>query len=362
MDFSYRIARIAGIDLEIHLFFLMFIGLFVFYNIYWALFLILVFGYVTMHEFAHSIVAMRNKIRVRRIILLPIGGMSVMDTSRIKPLTEIKMTLAGPLSNLVVACLCLASAYALGLPWGDWLNLFMMGENLPGNPVELFLFFSFYANAMLGAFNLLLPAFPLDGGRILRAVLALKMDYVQATGIAKNMGLGFALVMFSYGVFTMNLWFAFIAVFIAFGAIGEYEGTLVNAALSKLHVQQVLSKDFLMVPAGTRLDALAAEMDKKVKANALVKSKAGFRVFDVSQLKQIPADALSKYAVENAARPAKPVTCKTKLDKVLHLMSEQNVTMLPVVKKRGLAGVISKTDLEKAVHVKLHAGAAAQKK
>jgi Zn-dependent protease len=136
---------------------------------YSAIFL-LIFGCVVLHELGHSFMAMRFGVRVRRILLMPIGGMAEFDSIPRRPLHELLITMAGPAVNFAIAAvLWLAVDFPDG--WDDVaipMSLADFGRIL------------FFANIVMGLFNLI-PAFPMDGGRILRALLALRLPYLRAT-------------------------------------------------------------------------------------------------------------------------------------------------------------------------------------
>jgi Zn-dependent protease len=139
--------------------------------------LIAFFTCVVLHELGHSFTAMRFGVNVRRILLMPIGGMAEFDSIPREPARELLITIAGPLVNFVLA-------------FGFWWAI----HELPGDDVvltpftmESFTIQMFYANAVMGCFNLL-PAFPMDGGRMLRASLAWRRPYLQATRWAAHVG------------------------------------------------------------------------------------------------------------------------------------------------------------------------------
>jgi Zn-dependent protease len=352
MDFSYKIVSVLGIDIELHFFFLIFILIFLIFSPFISLVLMLLFFYVAVHELCHAIVARRNKIKVKKIILLPFGGIAVMDITDLKPLTEIKMALAGPLLNLILAYAFLLIAHVFGLPFMDWLTQLSI-EQILQNPLEAFLFFSFYANVILGAFNLLVPAFPLDGGRIFRALLALKYDYLKATGIAKNVSLVIAGVMFFLGIYWMNLWISFIAFFIAFAAIAEYEATVLHKTLSGIKTSDLISKDFLVVEPKEPIESVVKKMVGRISPYAVVGVKK-IRIVDIKSLAGIPEEKKKKLTAGDIAKAIEPVSPKIRVEKILKTMAEKNVSMLPVFEKKRFVGVIHRSDIEKMVHIKAH--------
>lgn len=192
----------------------------------WAVLLVLaVFVCVVLHELGHSLQVRRYGIRVRDIVLLPIGGMARAESIPEKPWQEIVVAISGPLVNFSLAAFLLGIILLRGSPM-DFENDFL--TNL------------FSINVVLGTFNLI-PAFPMDGGRILRGLLATRMSYLSATHHAKNVGqtiaIVFAIVGFMSSTFIM---LPLIAVFIFFGAISEE-----NMVKMKISLGGKTLKDFV---------------------------------------------------------------------------------------------------------------------
>lgn len=161
---------------------------------------LLMFTCVLLHELGHSLVARRFGIRVYDITLWPLGGMARMDHIPEKPKVEAAVAIAGPAVNFVLAVIG-ALAVGLGVLWqtahGDWRSVFREGE--PGHLGTTFGVLFVVYNLVLGTFNLL-PAFPMDGGRVLRAVLGRFHDWVRATEIAVRVGRWIAFAMFAFGI------------------------------------------------------------------------------------------------------------------------------------------------------------------
>jgi stage IV sporulation protein FB len=170
---------------------------------------------VLLHEFGHSLVAQRLGIEIHSITLLPIGGVSNLESLPEKPADEIKISFAGPLVSVVLALFFFGVGLLLGAV-----------PSTPADPftgfgsVGQFFFYLGYLNAVLAVFNLL-PAFPLDGGRILRGLLATRLGAVRATGVASVVGQVFAAAFFVVGLLGGDILLALVAVFIFFGASGE---------------------------------------------------------------------------------------------------------------------------------------------
>ena len=195
-------------------------------------FTLAIFGMVVLHELGHALAAKRFGIKTRDITLLPIGGIARLDRAASRPAEELWISLAGPAVNAVIAIILFAIAAAQ--------------ESGAGHEREL-MYDSFiarlaWANVALAAFNLL-PAFPMDGGRVLRALLALRIDPGRATDIAAAVGKGFAVVLGITGIATNPL-LMMIAVFVWFGAEQESGATRLRRALEGVAVRDVMMTEF----------------------------------------------------------------------------------------------------------------------
>ncbi len=200
-----------------------------------------VFACVVLHEFGHALTALHFGVRTRNIMLLPIGGVASLERMPEEPRQELLITLAGPAVNLALVLL-------LGIPF--WLYVGSLGLPDPtAAPPTLFTFVGFLiaANGVLFLFNLI-PAFPMDGGRILRSLLSMRMDRVKATRIATVVGrvlaVGFVLAALETGNFMWGL----IGVFVYFGATAENRQVVMQQALKGLHVRNVLRTRFWSLP------------------------------------------------------------------------------------------------------------------
>src|SRR4051794_7409303 len=225
MDGSFKIGRFSGIEVRMHWTFLLLVAFFAFVgyqssgSLAGALtpiaVIVALFICVLLHEFGHSLVAQRLGIVVRSITLLPIGGVSNLESIPEKPSDEVKITLAGPLVNVVLAPIFFGVGLLLGaqprMPTDLFTGIGSVGQ---------FFFYLGYLNVVLALFNLI-PAFPLDGGRVLRGALATRLGALRATEIASRVGQLFALAFFILGLLGGNFLLALIGVFIFFGANGE---------------------------------------------------------------------------------------------------------------------------------------------
>jgi Zn-dependent protease/CBS domain-containing protein len=243
MKWSWRIGRFAGIDVYIHATFLLLVAFFGF--TYWQqtrtlsgtlegiAFLLALFLSVVLHEYGHALTARRYGIKTRDITLLPIGGVARLERMPDKPLQELRVALAGPAVNVVIAAV-LFTYLALSETF-----IPLTGMTLTGGPfIERLL----SVNVSLVLFNLI-PAFPMDGGRVLRALLALRLDYVRATQIAATIGQGMAFLFGILGLFS-NPMLVFIALFVWIGAQQEASMVQMKSALGGIPVRQAMLTEF----------------------------------------------------------------------------------------------------------------------
>ncbi len=243
MSWSFRLGKLFGIDVFVHVTFLLLLG---FIGLsHWlparesgaALagvgFFAALFACVLLHEFGHALTARRFGITTRDITLLPIGGLARLERMPEKPMEELWVALAGPAVNVVIAGAIYAYLAATsGLePAGQ---LSMTGGSFLARLAAV--------NVMLVLFNLL-PAFPMDGGRVLRALLATRMDYARATNIAARLGQFMAIVFGFVGLF-VNPFLVFIAFFVWIGAQEESGMVRMKSALGGLPMQRVMMTEF----------------------------------------------------------------------------------------------------------------------
>jgi Zn-dependent protease len=198
-----------------------------------VLFVLVIFACIVLHELGHALTARRYGIRTRDITLLPIGGLARLERMPDVPIQELWVALAGPAVNAVIAGGLYAGALIAGISprvepfhWlgGNFLNRLMV------------------VNLWLLGFNLI-PAFPMDGGRVLRAILATRMEYTRATVLASRIGQAIAYVFGFVGLFT-DPFLLFIALFVWMGAEQEAAMVQVHTSLGGIPVQRAMLTDF----------------------------------------------------------------------------------------------------------------------
>lgn len=256
MGWSLRLGRWLGIDVYIHITFLLllaFIGLShglaarsAGAALGGVLFFAGLFVCVLLHEYGHALAARRYGIGTRDITLLPIGGVARLERMPEKPMQEFVVALAGPAVNVVIAI-----GLMVGLKLGGWWQPLASLSPTSGNIFERLL----VANVFLVAFNLL-PAFPMDGGRVLRSVLAMRLDYARATGIAAAIGKGMA-VLFGFAGLFGNPMLLLIALFVWIGAAQEAVSSSMRSSLSGATVRDAMLTEFnTLAPDHTLGDAV----------------------------------------------------------------------------------------------------------
>ncbi len=243
MAWSWTVGKLFGIDLKIHTTFLLILA-WVGYG-HWqkgegiagviagVLFILALFGCVVLHELGHALAARRYGIGTKDITLLPIGGVARLDRMPEDPKEEMVVALAGPAVNVVIAALLFVWLQLTG----GWQAMGDLGV-ATGPVVERLM----VVNLFLVGFNLL-PAFPMDGGRVLRAFLATRTDFVSATQTAAKVGQGMALLFGFLGMF-FNPFLMFIALFVWIGAGQEAESAQVHAVLGKAAVTRAMLTEF----------------------------------------------------------------------------------------------------------------------
>lgn len=257
MGWSLKLGKIFGIDIKMHFTFLLIVvwGAFAYGGsagpLYGVLVTLSLFTLVLLHELGHSLAAMGFGIPVKDIVLLPIGGVARLERMPEKPLQELIVALAGPLVNVILAALLLPAVIGLNILQG---TPFVFGLNEPG--LQGLLSFLLIANVSLAIFNMI-PAFPLDGGRVFRAILGFFTSYDRATKIAVQVGRLMAFALGLYAIFTTQFWLALIAFFIF--TVGGQEGQVVAARslLRRVQASQIMSRNSLAVSPYATVDQIA---------------------------------------------------------------------------------------------------------
>lgn len=350
---SHKIARIAGIDVKVHWTFLIILAwyFFSFYRetsqvesgLYGIGFVVAVFVCVLAHEFGHSLMARRFGVRTRDITLLPIGGIASLERIPEKPREELAVALAGPAVNVLIAVALYIYMAATGnlVDLSNYLETFSLLD--PANFVENI----FAINLGLFIFNLI-PAFPMDGGRVLRALLAMRWDRAKATRFAAGIGRTLA-VGFVFMGFFGNFWLVFIGLFIYLGATAESRQVLTKSILEGYKVGAVLMTNYTPLyvhePLQRAVDLLLSGQEKEFLVLDIEGIVVG--VLTRESLVQALATGEKNMRVKDAAL-ATPLELHKQmpLQEAFELMMSAHATVCPVYDGQKLAGMLDQENVQ----------------
>lgn len=357
MGWSFRIARVAGIDIKVHATFFLILVL---GALQWSAFgaagaafgvllMVLLFACVTLHELGHSIAAQRFGIPVREIVLLPLGGVALLSRNPSKPWHELIIAAAGPLVNVVIAgILFLVTGATAAIGSFDGRALQQNAEP----SLSTLLLWLLQANVFLVIFNLI-PAFPLDGGRIFRALLALVMPARRATRIATAIGQAIAILLGVYAVTSSNFALVLVAIFIFLGASQENAEGQARTMLITKRVGDAYNRHALALEIGDRVS--------KVVDYILTSYQPDFAVLQGSRLlgivtreevlRSLATDPLDGYVTGIMQREIVRVAPSQTLDEVRTVMSEKGVRVVAVFDGDVYMGLVSAEDLSEALAV-----------
>ncbi len=361
MNGSFQLARISGINIKIHVtfFLVLILG-----GVQWAgstpdsiqgflfgvVLMIALFACVTLHELGHSLVAQRLGIPVTEITLLPLGGVAQLSKNPEKPMHELLIAVAGPLVNVILAgiLLLITGTGALNVLGGRGELLNQLNDTTP----RTLLLWLLGANVSLFLFNMI-PAFPLDGGRILRALLAMGLGYPRATRIAAVIGQAIAIALGVYGIISGNFILILIAIFVFFGANQENRVAQSKTVLTTQKVGDAYNKYALALHVGDRVS--------KVVDYILTSYQPDFAVLQGSNpigivrredvLRSLAIQPGDAYVTEIMHRDFLRIDAGKSLDEVRDFMSEKGGRIVAVFNGNQYLGLVSSEDLGEAFAV-----------
>jgi len=375
MDGSLRIGRLFGIPILLHWTFLLIIPLFAYIigsqidattdmlrEIFsigidttiitggympWILGTVVALGLffgVLVHELAHSLVARSKGIKMQSITLLMFGGVAQMDEGTPEPRTELPMALAGPITSLLFGLVCCGLVY-------------VTPGMTPDPAVQGVLIFIFgylgVLNIILFAFNLI-PAFPMDGGRVLRAVLAARMPLDRATRIAANVGKAFAVIFGIIGLYFFQPFLILIALFVYIGASMESTAVQYNVLLRDVTVGNMMSAPVATVPANLPLSKVIEIMYASkhlgfpvVERDSLV---GMVTLADVNRTSSIDREAMQVKDIMTREVITLPPTASV-ID-ALRIMSTRNIGRIPIMHEDHIVGIVTRTDILKVTELR----------
>ena len=353
MPWSITLGRIAGTAVRIHITFILFLvwigasalrhdgGDAALRNV---LFIVLLFGCVLLHEFGHILTARRFGVATPEVTLLPIGGVASLERIPEKPGQELAVALAGPAVNIVIAL-------ALILVAGAVIPEEMQKIDDPRISLVARLA---GANLFLAIFNLI-PAFPMDGGRVLHALLSMKIGPQKATQMAARIGQGFAFVLGFAGLFG-NPMLLFIAIFVYVAAAGEAQDSALRSAVTGLRVMDAMETRVASMPLeaslGEAVDLLLATPQREFPVLDGHRKPAGLLVREdlIAALALRPREAPLS---EIMRAPAPTVPLGQDLGEALTLLGAGGAPALCVVDGEGaLAGLLTRETLAEMMMIK----------
>lgn len=360
LEGSYRLLSVRGIPIRIHFSFLLLLPVLALSlaraftaaavsaglperaisgaPILWGLGVALaLFGAVLVHELAHALYAIRHGGKVEAIVLLMTGGVAHLSEPPRRLRDEAIMAAVGPLTS-----------FGIG---GAFFLAHLVSRGLGSFNLSFALFYLAALNFFLAVFNLL-PAFPMDGGRVVRALLAGRMGMTRATRIASGLGKGFALLFALVGLLSGNLMLMLIAFFVFLGAGAEARQLEMKQALEQLRVRDAMRREVPTIPAG----ASAEEAVERMAAGdgpVLVVLQDGVPegVLTVEALRAVAWDRREQVSAGELAVPATAVSPSDDLWNATRLLGRLRVERLPVVEDGALVGMIGAAEIAEALRL-----------
>jgi Zn-dependent protease/CBS domain-containing protein len=380
-SWSISAGRIFGVDLRIHWTFYFLLPLFVWCNEYAAhrtpnegrgLALVgIIFAAVVVHELGHMLVARRSGVRVKSIVLLPIGGITQYDDSRLvadslhadplnadalaaDPLAikaalnlkasklapwqrDIRIAMAGPLANLIFALgACgIILVIAPNIDLKTW--PFMQSGNLPRSLV--------WANLYLAGFNLL-PAYPMDGGKVLRALFSRRMDPVHATRRAVSIGQAFATLFILVGMLLPNYWLTLVGLFLFIASQMEERSVVFQSVLEKVHLEDIMLTDFATLsPADTLEDALDKAVHSLQDDFPVIRGSDMVGVISRQKILEALRVEGNGYVQAVMNRIFEVAQKGESLASAFRKLTARNLSIIPVVEDQRLVGIVTLQNL-----------------
>lgn len=360
MGGSFKLLTVRGIDIRVHVtFFLILIyaaltgaadGRGLNGAIFGIISILLLFGCVVLHELGHSIVAQRFDVPVRDITLWPIGGVARLERIPDKPTQEFWIAIAGPAVNVIIVAVVFVLAQVLARIQPE-LDLARIESSMLALQIAGLLSYLFTANLFLAIFNLI-PAFPMDGGRILRALLATRMDYSRATTVAVAIGQYLALLAGLFGFLNGQFMLVLIAIFVYLGAGSEGQMVQVKSVLSDLKVRQAFSRKTESLspdsPIERAIDLTLSSFQSDFpvcEANADGEKLVGLltKTDVLVALRQKSPNALVS---EVMRRDFPTVDLDDSLFTVQQAMQQHRIDALPVMERGQYRGLVTMQDIE----------------
>ena len=376
MKWSLQIGKVIGIPIQLHVTFLFILILFIYYfaimefqigtmvlgfngmNIsliekltFSTIAAILFFSTILLHELSHSFVAKRNGMAIQSITLFVFGGVAQMEEIPRNPKLELKMAAAGPALSLAIGIL----TYAFYVYFGP-VEVAEVGMSAKNAVLITAGIISVY-NLFLGIFNLL-PAFPMDGGRVLRALLAMWLPYMDATRVAVSIGKTFAFLMGIFGLFTVNIILILIALFIFYGAQGEERETYFAISLEGIKVKDVMTpmQDLIYVPPDWTISQLVEAMFRFKHMGYPVQEdleRPPLGIVTFEDVQKVPQQEQDTIQIKDImTKDIISVNPENEAYQALQTIAKNNIGRLLVIQDNKIKGIITMKDIMRNMQFK----------
>lgn len=305
---------------------------------------LLFFVTIVVHELSHAMVAKSHGLPVRSITLFALGGVAEIEQEAGDARTEFWLGIVGPITSFVIGTICLAVLYGFG--WKP--------PHFPRTPLLAMLMWIGYINIMLAVFNMV-PGFPLDGGRVLRAIVWwITGDAGRATRISAKLGQFVAFAFILFGVYRFfngagigGLWIAFIGWFLLSAARESYAQVAITESLKGLRVRDLMSSDYPTVDSNANLQTLVDEHFLRMGRRCFFVSENGRIVGLITphEVREVERQRWPFKTVDEAMRPLdqlRTVTPDTPIKKALEIMGSEDLNQLPVVEGDEVRGILSR--------------------
>jgi Zn-dependent protease/CBS domain-containing protein len=337
MKYSFKIASVWGIPIELHITFILLMGavaILSYPSFYLFALILFLFVFVVVHEMAHTFVARHYHIKVRKIVLYPIGGVSEIEEIPETPSIEWRLAIAGPATSFLIGVVLLVAnqittiaapttpiSASLGTAGSLMLDLAVL-------------------NLLLGGFNLI-PAFPMDGGRVFRALLAERMKFTDATKYAAYLGRLFGIGMVIFGiVFPSYFLLIVVGLFVYIGASEEAEQTIVSTTLARVRVSDVTCSEIGSVTPQTNLADAMEVMFKSRYHDAIVEKDGAYQGLVIwDELVKVKPSQRSQLLIEQMPLKKISVFKDESILEARKVMMQEKIDVMPVVEREDPAKV-----------------------
>ncbi|MDQ3193299.1 MAG: site-2 protease family protein [Bacteroidota bacterium] len=356
MKWSLNLGKVAGIKLFVHWTFLLLIGFIVFRSVsigldlaqtlWYIFFVLVVFACVVMHELGHALTAKRYKIHTRDIILLPIGGLARLEKMPEDPGQELAIAIAGPLVNIGIAILLYAIIAVTAIPFPT------EPEAFAAIGAKNFLYMLLFVNLILAVFNMI-PAFPMDGGRVLRALLSYKLPRHKATqfsaGLGKLLSIGFVLLGLFYNPFLI-----IIGIFIYLGAQAEADYTQARSFLQGYKVKDLVMHHYNKLDSSEPLSkAVEQLLDGQGKDFLITENEIAVGTLSRNEIIQALSEKETDISVGSIMNSnIKQLKSDTSLANMYQEIQQNGVSLMPVMEDGELIGVLDTENIFEFIMVK----------